>query len=66
MTYTVLGTDGFSCGDNRAALRCLFEIPCPYICRVVTQSEGKANPKDVARVIKQHKLDVDKSTSSVN
>ena len=64
MKYTVLGTDGFGRSDTRANLRRFFEVDRYYIAHAAIAAlaaEGKMNGKDVARAIKQYKIDVDKS-----
>jgi pyruvate dehydrogenase E1 component len=63
MKYTVLGTDGFGRSDTRANLRRFFEVDRYYIAHAAIAAlaaEGKMNSKDVARAIKQYKIDVDK------
>jgi len=64
MHYTVLGTDGFGRSDTRANLRRFFEVDRYYIAHAAIAAlaaEGKMNGKDVARAIKQYKIDVDKA-----
>ncbi|KFN48117.1 pyruvate dehydrogenase (acetyl-transferring), homodimeric type [Arenimonas metalli] len=64
MKYTVLGTDGFGRSDTRANLRRFFEVDRYYIAHAAIAAlavEGKMNAKDVARAIKQYKIDTDKS-----
>jgi pyruvate dehydrogenase E1 component len=61
--YTVLGTDGFGRSDTRANLRAFFEVDRYWIAHAAIAAlaaEGKMNPEDVARAIKQWKLDPDK------
>jgi pyruvate dehydrogenase E1 component len=61
--YTVLGTDGFGRSDTRANLRRFFEVDRYYIAQAAIEAlakEGKMTGKDVARAIKQHKIDVQK------
>ncbi|MEO5561136.1 MAG: pyruvate dehydrogenase (acetyl-transferring), homodimeric type, partial [Dokdonella sp.] len=61
--YTVLGTDGFGRSDTRANLRGFFEVDRYWIAHAAIAAlaaEGKMNPEDVARAIKQWKLDPDK------
>ena len=68
MKYTVLGTDGFGRSDTRANLRRFFEVDRYYIAHAAIAAlaaEGKMNGKDVARAIKQYKIDVDKSNPTV-
>jgi pyruvate dehydrogenase E1 component len=63
MHYTVLGTDGFGRSDTRANLRRFFEVDRYYIAHAAIAAlaaEGKMNGKDVARAIKQYKIDPDK------
>jgi pyruvate dehydrogenase E1 component len=62
--YTVLGTDGFGRSDTRANLRRFFEVDRYYIAHAAIAAlaaEGKMNGKDVARAIKQYKIDPEKS-----
>ncbi|HLU12825.1 MAG TPA: pyruvate dehydrogenase (acetyl-transferring), homodimeric type, partial [Arenimonas sp.] len=64
MRYTVLGTDGFGRSDTRANLRRFFEVDRYYIAHAAIAAlaaEGKMNAKDVARAIKQYKIDVEKA-----
>ncbi len=63
MRYTVLGTDGFGRSDTRANLRRFFEVDRYYIAHAAVAAlaaEGKMNGKDVARAIKQYKIDPEK------
>jgi pyruvate dehydrogenase E1 component len=63
MHYTVLGTDGFGRSDTRANLRRHFEVDRYYIAHAAIAAlaaEGKMNSKDVARAIKQYKIDPEK------
>ncbi len=63
MRYTVLGTDGFGRSDTRANLRRFFEVDRYYIAHAAIAAlaaEGKMNSKDVARALKEYKLDVEK------
>jgi pyruvate dehydrogenase E1 component len=63
MRYTVLGTDGFGRSDTRANLRRFFEVDRYYIAHAAIAAlaaEGKMNAKDVARAIKQYKIDPEK------
>jgi pyruvate dehydrogenase E1 component len=63
MRYTVLGTDGFGRSDTRANLRRHFEVDRYYIAHAAIAAlaaEGKMTGKDVARAIKQYKIDVEK------
>ena len=63
MRYTVLGTDGFGRSDTRANLRRFFEVDRYYIAQAAISAlaaEGKMHAKDVARAIKEWKIDTDK------
>jgi pyruvate dehydrogenase E1 component len=63
MAYTVLGTDGFGRSDTRANLRRHFEVDRYHIAHAAIAAlaaEGSMNAKDVARAIKEFKLDPDK------
>ncbi len=63
MAYTVLGTDGFGRSDTRANLRRHFEVDRYHIAHAAIAAlaaEGTMNAKDVARAIKEFKLDPDK------
>ena len=63
-TYTVLGTDGFGRSDTRANLRRFFEVDRYYIAHAAIAAlaaDGKMTGKDVARAIKQYKIDVEKA-----
>jgi pyruvate dehydrogenase E1 component len=63
MRYTVLGTDGFGRSDTREHLRGFFEVDRYWIAQAALSAlakEGKVNPKDVARAMKEYKLDSDK------
>ena len=62
-SYTVLGTDGFGRSDTRANLRRHFEVDRFHIAHAAIAAlaaEGKMTGKDVARAIKQYKIDVEK------
>jgi pyruvate dehydrogenase E1 component len=62
--YTVLGTDGFGRSDTRANLRRFFEVDRYYIAHAAIAAlakDGKMTGKDVARAIKQYKIDPEKS-----
>ena len=64
MRYSVLGTDGFGRSDTRASLRRFFEVDRYHIAHAAIAAlaaEGKMNAKDVARAIKQYKLDAEKA-----
>ncbi|MEO8010763.1 MAG: pyruvate dehydrogenase (acetyl-transferring), homodimeric type, partial [Dokdonella sp.] len=61
--FIALGTDGYGRSDSRAQLRSFFEVDRFWIAHAAIAAlaaEGKMNPEDVARAIKQWKLDVDK------
>jgi len=61
--YTVLGTDGFGRSDTRAHLRDFFEVDRYWIAHAALASlakDGLVNAKDVARAIKEYKLDPEK------
>jgi pyruvate dehydrogenase E1 component len=61
--YTVLGTDGYGRSDTRANLRGFFEVDRYWIAHAAIAAlaaEGAMNPEDVARAIKQWKLDPEK------
>ncbi|GIX35966.1 MAG: pyruvate dehydrogenase E1 component [Lysobacteraceae bacterium] len=63
MRYTVLGTDGFGRSDTRANLRRFFEVDRYAIAHAAIAAlaaEGVMNAKDVARAIKQYRLDPEK------
>jgi len=63
MRYTVLGTDGFGRSDTREHLRGFFEVDRYWIAQAALSAlakEGKVNPKDVARAMKEYKLDPEK------
>ena len=63
MHYTVLGTDGFGRSDTRANLRSHFEVDRYHVAHAAIAAlaaEGKMSAKDVARAIKQYKIDVEK------
>jgi len=63
MKYTVLGTDGFGRSDTRANLRRHFEVDRYYIAHAAIAAlaaEGKMTAKDVARALKQYKIDSEK------
>jgi len=58
--YVVLGTDGFGRSDTRANLRAFFEVDRYWIAHAAIAAlaaDGEMNPEDVARAIKQWKLD---------
>ena len=61
--FTVLGTDGFGRSDTRANLRRHFEVDRFHIAHAAIAAlaaDGKMTGKDVARAIKQYKLDGEK------
>ena len=63
MRYSVLGTDGFGRSDTRANLRRHFEVDRFHIAHAAIAAlaaDGKMTGKDVARAIKQYKIDVEK------
>ena len=63
MRYTVLGTDGFGRSDTRANLRRHFEVDRFHIAHAAIAAlaaDGKMTAKDVARAIKQYKIDSEK------
>ena len=63
MRYSVLGTDGFGRSDTRANLRRFFEVDRFHIAHAAIAAlaaEGKMTGKDVARAIKQYKIDSEK------
>jgi pyruvate dehydrogenase E1 component len=63
MRYTVLGTDGYGRSDTREHLRYFFEVDRYWIAHAALAAlarDGTVNPKDVARAIKEYKLDPDK------
>jgi pyruvate dehydrogenase E1 component len=63
MRYTVLGTDGFGRSDSREHLRNFFEVDRYWIAHAALAAlakDGKVNAKDVARAIREYKLDPDK------
>jgi pyruvate dehydrogenase E1 component len=64
MAYTVLGTDGFGRSDTRANLRRFFEVDRYYIAHAAIAAlakEGKMTAQDVARAIKQYRIDPEKA-----
>jgi pyruvate dehydrogenase E1 component len=63
MRYSVLGTDGFGRSDTREHLRNFFEVDRYWIAHAALAAlakDGKVNAKDVARAIREYKLDPDK------
>ncbi|MGA0586929.1 pyruvate dehydrogenase (acetyl-transferring), homodimeric type [Dyella sp. KRB-257] len=61
--YTVLGTDGFGRSDTRVHLRDFFEVDRYWIAHAALASlarDGLVNAKDVARAIKEYRLDPEK------
>jgi pyruvate dehydrogenase E1 component len=64
MRYAVLGTDGYGRSDTRANLRQFFEVDRFHIAHAAIAAlaaDGKMNPADVSRAIKQYKIDTDKA-----
>jgi pyruvate dehydrogenase E1 component len=62
-SYTVLGTDGFGRSDTRANLRRFFEVDRYYIAHAAIAAlaaDGQMNAKDVARALKEYRIDADK------
>ena len=63
MRYSVLGTDGYGRSDTRAHLRAFFEVDRYWIAHAAIAAlaaEGRMNPEDVARAIREWKLDPEK------
>ncbi|MGB8635567.1 MAG: pyruvate dehydrogenase (acetyl-transferring), homodimeric type [Rhodanobacteraceae bacterium] len=61
--YTVLGTDGYGRSDTRECLRDFFEVDRYWIAQAALAAlarSGDVNAGDVARAIKDYKLDMDK------
>jgi pyruvate dehydrogenase E1 component len=61
--YTVLGTDGYGRSDTREHLRDFFEVDRHWIAHAALASlarDGAVDASEVARAIKQYKLDPDK------
>ncbi|MEO8010197.1 MAG: pyruvate dehydrogenase (acetyl-transferring), homodimeric type, partial [Dokdonella sp.] len=61
--FISLGTDGYGRSDSRQALRGFFEVDRYWIAHAAISAlaaEGKMNPEDVERAIKQWKLDPEK------
>ena len=59
----MLGTDRFRRSDTRANLRQFFEMDRNYIAHATIDAlarEGKMRGKDLARAIKQYRIDVEK------
>ena len=66
--FTVLGTDDFGRSDTRAKQRRHFEVDRLHIAHAAIAAlaaDGKMTGKDVARAIKQYKLDGGKSNPLV-
>ena len=64
MRYTVLGTDGYGRSDTRANLRRFFEVDRGHIAHAAIAAlaaEGTMNAKDVARAIREYRIDPDKA-----
>ena len=62
-SFTALGADGYGRSDTREHLREFFEISRYWIAHAALAAlakEGKVNAKDVARAIREYKLDPDK------
>jgi pyruvate dehydrogenase E1 component len=69
MRYTVLGTDGFGRSDTRANLRRFFEVDRYYIAHAAISAlaaEGKMNAKDVARALKEYRIEVERGNPANN
>ena len=63
MRYTVLGTDGFGRSYTRANLRRHFEVDRYYIAHAAIAAlakDGKMTAKDVARAVKQYRIESEK------
>ena len=61
--FISLGTDGYGRSDSREALRGFFEVDRYWIAHAAISAlaaEGKMNPQDIERAIKQWKLDPEK------
>jgi pyruvate dehydrogenase E1 component len=61
--FIALGTDGYGRSDSRAQLRAFFEVDRYWIAHAAIAAlaaDGKMNPEDVARAIREWKLDGDK------
>ncbi|MFZ1391396.1 MAG: pyruvate dehydrogenase (acetyl-transferring), homodimeric type, partial [Dokdonella sp.] len=61
--FIALGTDGYGRSDSREALRGFFEVDRYWIAHAAIAAlaaEGKMNPQDVARALKQWKIDPEK------
>ena len=68
MRYTVLGTDGFGRSDTRANLRRFFEVDRYYIAHAavaVLAAEGRMNSKDVARAMREYRIDAERISPSL-
>ncbi|MBN8480151.1 MAG: pyruvate dehydrogenase (acetyl-transferring), homodimeric type [Xanthomonadales bacterium] len=62
-SFIALGTDGYGRSDTRAHLRAFFEVDRYWIAQAAITAlaaEGKMNPEDVARAIREWKLDPEK------
>ncbi len=62
-SFIALGTDGYGRSDTRAHLRAFFEVDRYWIAHAAIAAlaaEGKMNPEDVARAIREWKLDPEK------
>mgnify|MGYP001358314131 CR=1 FL=1 len=61
--FIALGTDGYGRSDTRAHLRAFFEVDRYWIAHAAIAAltaEGRMNPEDVARAIREWKLDPEK------
>ena len=58
--YTVTGMGGFGRLDNRVTLRRFFEVAA-HAATATLAAEGKMNAKDVARALKEYKIDAEKA-----
>ncbi len=61
--FVAMGADGYGRSDTREHLRGFFEIDRYWIAHAAISAlaaDGEMNPEDVARAIKQYKLDPDK------
>ena len=62
-SFIALGTDGYGRSDTRAHLRAFFEVDRYWIAHAAIAAltaEGRMNPEDVARAIREWKLDPEK------
>jgi len=68
-SFIALGTDGYGRSDTRAHLRAFFEVDRYWIAQAAITAlaaEGKMNPEDVARAIREWKLDPEKPNPSTH